>query len=82
MSSRYVSPDPALTAEQSADFAGCSLPTWWRGVASGRFPKPFYPAPRAPRWRQSEVLAALEATRMSPADAMMARRAAKLAGAS
>ena len=82
MSSRYVPTDPVLTADQAAAEAGCSLPTWWRGVASGRFPNPFYPAARAPRWRRSEVLSALEATRLSPADAMMARRAARLAKAS
>jgi len=82
MTKHYIPADPALTAEQSSTEAGCSLPTWWRGVASGRFPNPFYPAPRAPRWRRSEVLLALEATRLSPADAMMARRAVRLAKAS
>lgn len=82
MTKHYLPPDPVLNAEQAAAEAGCSLPTWWRGVASGRFPNPFYPAARAPRWRRSEVLAALEATRQSPMAAMMARRAAKLAKAS
>ena len=26
-------------------------------MAAGRFPKPTYPAPRAPRWRSDEVTA-------------------------
>jgi predicted DNA-binding transcriptional regulator AlpA len=78
----YLPTDPALTAKEGAAVAGTSIPTWWRGVATGLLPPPFYPAPRAPRWRLSEVLAALEATRALPRDAMAARRAAKLAKAS
>lgn len=78
----YVPADPALTVEEVAAEGGCSVPSVWRAVASERLPPPFYPAPRAPRWRRSEVLAAFEATRALPRDAMMARRAAKLAKAS
>ena len=29
-------------------------------MAAGRFPKPTYPAPRAPRWRSDEVTAWIE----------------------
>lgn len=32
--------DPLLNAQQSAVEAGISLPGFWRGVASGAFPKP------------------------------------------
>lgn len=57
--------------------AGLSAPAFWRAVAAGRLPAPFYPAPRAPRWYRSEIRAALAATRAMPADAKAARRAAK-----
>jgi predicted DNA-binding transcriptional regulator AlpA len=68
-----------LTAETAAAEVGLSLPAFWRGVAAGRLPAPLYPAPRAPRWRRSELHAALEATRALPAEAKAARRAARLA---
>lgn len=77
----HVPPDPLLTAEEAAADCGVALPTFWRGVAAGRLPAPLYPAPRAPRWRRSELHAALEATRAKPAEAKAARRAAKLAAA-
>lgn len=75
-----MNPDPALTAPEGADLVGLSIAAFWRGVASGRLPAPVYPAPKAPRWRRSELLAALEVTRALPREAMAARRAAKLAG--
>lgn len=78
----HSTPDPLLPAELAAAEVGLSLPAFWKGVASKRLPAPFYPAPRAPRWRRSELKAALEATRALPCDAMMARRAARLARAS
>jgi predicted DNA-binding transcriptional regulator AlpA len=72
--------DPLLSAHEAAETVALSLAGFWRGVASGRLPAPVYPAPRAPRWRRSELLAALEATRALPREAMAQRRAAKLAG--
>lgn len=75
-----VSNDPLLTADESAKEVGLSLPAFWRAVASHRLPSPYYPAPRAPRWRASELRAALEATRALPREAMATRRAAKLGG--
>ncbi len=39
-----------------------------------------HPAPRAPRWRRSELRAALEAPRQMQAEAMAEPRAAKLRG--
>jgi len=75
-----MTPDPFLTAPEAAESVGLSIAAFWRGVASGRLPAPVYPAPKAPRWRRSELLAALEATRALPREAMAARRAAKLAG--
>jgi predicted DNA-binding transcriptional regulator AlpA len=72
--------DPFLTAPEAAEAVGLSIAAFWRGVASGRLPSPVYPAPKAPRWRRSELLTALEATRALPREAMAQRRAAKLAG--
>lgn len=74
-----TSPDPLHAPREAARCVGLSLPALWAGVRSGRLPPPFYPAPRAPRWRESELRVAVEATRMKPMDAMAARRAAKLA---
>lgn len=76
------SEDPLVTAEEGAAQVGLSLSAFWRAVASQRLPAPFYPLPRAPRWRVSELRAALEATRALPSEAMATRRAAKLKKAS
>lgn len=65
--------DPLLAANSARLEAGLSTPAFWRAVAVGRLPAPFYPAPRAPCWRRSEIRAALEATRALPADAKAAR---------
>ena len=70
--------DMLLMARDAADEVGLSLPAFWRAVASGRMPAPLYPAPRAPRWRRSELHDALNATRAMPAEAKAARRAAKI----
>ena len=70
--------DPLLTAREGAAEARLSLAAFWRAVAARRLPRPLYPLPRAPRWRRSELRAALEATRALPAEAKAARRAARL----
>ena len=70
----WTADDPLLTARQSADDLTISLPAFWKGVADGRLPEPFYVLPRAPRWRRSELRAALERNRMLPAEAKIARR--------
>jgi predicted DNA-binding transcriptional regulator AlpA len=72
-------PDALISAESAATETGLSLPAFWKMVAAGRLPRPYYPAPRAPRWRRSELLAALEATRALPREARAARRAARIA---
>jgi predicted DNA-binding transcriptional regulator AlpA len=71
--------DPLLVAQLAARYVGLSLPAFWRAVASGRFHRPYYPAPRAPRWRQSKLDADLELTRAMPSEAKQARRAARIA---
>jgi predicted DNA-binding transcriptional regulator AlpA len=68
-----ISCDPLLTARQSADELNISLPAFWKGVADGRLPAPFYVLPRAPRWRQSELRVRLEGRQMRPAEAKLAR---------
>jgi predicted DNA-binding transcriptional regulator AlpA len=69
----YVSPDPLLTAKDAATEAGLSLPGFWKAVDAGRIPHPLYPASRAPRWRLSEIVRALENTRARPRDQKAAR---------
>jgi predicted DNA-binding transcriptional regulator AlpA len=78
---RVRTDDPLLNARHSAAEVDLSLPAFWRAVGAERLPAPVYPAPRAPRWRRSELHAALEATRALPARAKAERRAAKLARA-
>lgn len=60
---RALAADPMLTAEEAAAEAGVALSTWWKHVKSGRFPAPSYPLPRCPRWRRSDVRAALSTPR-------------------
>jgi predicted DNA-binding transcriptional regulator AlpA len=69
--------DRLLTAREAAEAVGLSLAGLWRGVAAGRLPCPVYPLPKSPRWRASELLVALEATRALPREQMARRRAAK-----
>jgi predicted DNA-binding transcriptional regulator AlpA len=69
---------PPLNPVQSAARAGVSVPHWWKLVAAGEYPPPFYPSPRNPRWYGSEIDEANEKRRMLPryAKLMRARRAA------
>ncbi|MGE0419131.1 MAG: helix-turn-helix transcriptional regulator [Acetobacteraceae bacterium] len=67
---RYVPDDPLLTAREAAAERGQALSTFWRDVAAGRVPPAYYVSPRCPRWRRSELRAALEASR---ADRAMVR---------
>ncbi len=59
----YTPVDPLLAARESAMEAGQSISSFWRNVRAGRLPQPIYVSPRCPRWRRSEILAALEALR-------------------
>lgn len=70
--------DPLLTACEGAAEVHLSLAAFWRAVGTGRLPRPLYPLPRAPRWRRSELRAALDATRALPAEAKAGRRAVRL----
>ncbi len=72
---RATAPDPLLMAEEAAAETGRALSTFWRDVKRGTLPAPYYVTPRAPRWRQSELRAAVDATRSG-------KRAAELHDAS
>src|SRR3954447_14153268 len=75
----YVLDDPLLSSSEAATEAGRALSTFWRDGRAGRLPPPYYATPRCPRWRRSEVRAALEATRALPSEAAAARRAVRSA---
>lgn len=59
--SRYTCDDPLLTAAEAAPETGRALSTFWRDVKRGTLPAPLYLNPRMPRWRRSELRAAVDA---------------------
>ena len=59
----YIPDDPLLTAAETATERKQALSTFWRDVAAGRVPPAYYITPRCPRWRRSEIRAAIEACR-------------------
>jgi predicted DNA-binding transcriptional regulator AlpA len=59
----YVPDEPLLTAAESAAERHQGISTFWRDVRAGRVPPAYYVSPRCPRWRRSEIRAALEACR-------------------
>jgi predicted DNA-binding transcriptional regulator AlpA len=59
----YAPDDPLLTAAEGAVERAQGLSTFWRDVASGRVPPAYYVSPRCPRWRRSELRAAVNACR-------------------
>ncbi|WP_270934415.1 helix-turn-helix transcriptional regulator [Falsiroseomonas oryzae] len=63
---RALAADPLLTAEEGAAETGRALSTFWRDVKRGTLPAPYYVTPRAPRWRRSELRAAVEAAPRTP----------------
>jgi hypothetical protein len=77
----YTPSDPLLVAEHAAVEVGLSLPGFWKAVQAERLPAPVYPLSRAPRWRLSELKAAVEKTRSLPSRQKEARRTASLAAA-
>jgi predicted DNA-binding transcriptional regulator AlpA len=68
--------DRLLDVDGVADMVRASVATVWRETKAGRLPRPLYVAPTAPRWRESEVWAALEKTRANPSESAVARRMA------
>ena len=59
----YIPDDPLLTATEGARERAQGLSTFWRDVAAGKVPPPYYVSPRCPRWRLSELRAAVDACR-------------------
>ncbi len=59
----YLPNDPLLTPREAAAERGQAISTFWRDVKLGRVPAAIYVNPKSPRWRRSELLAALEACR-------------------
>jgi predicted DNA-binding transcriptional regulator AlpA len=59
----YIPDDPLLTAKEGARERAQGLSTFWRDVAAGKVPPPYYVSPRCPRWRLSELRAAVDACR-------------------
>ncbi len=44
-----------LSVREVCRRVGLSRPSIYTRMAAGRFPRPIYPAPRAPRWRSDEI---------------------------
>ena len=59
----YIPDDPLLTSVEAAAERAQAISTFWRDVAAGKLPEPFYIGPKSPRWRRSEIRAGIEATR-------------------
>jgi predicted DNA-binding transcriptional regulator AlpA len=59
----YIPDDPLLDARASAAESGRAVSTFWRDVRAGRLPPPYYILQRCPRWRRSELRAAIDACR-------------------
>jgi predicted DNA-binding transcriptional regulator AlpA len=68
----YAPDDPLLTAAEAAVETGRGLSTFWRDVRAGRLPPAYYVTSRCPRWRRSELRAAVDACRV-PATACRPR---------
>lgn len=63
---RTLAVDPLLTAAEAAAETGRALSTFWRDVKRGTLPPAYYVTPRSPRWRMSELRAAVEAAPRAP----------------
>ncbi len=59
----YVPSDPLLSPAEAAMERGQAVSTFWRDVSLGRVPPAIYVTERRPRWRRSEIIAALEKNR-------------------
>jgi predicted DNA-binding transcriptional regulator AlpA len=66
----YLPDDPLLTAAEAAAERRQAISTFWRDVKHGQVPPAIYVSPRCPRWRRSEIRAALETRRAPSKEAM------------
>lgn len=55
--------DPLLDVRESAAILDVSVPTFWRKVSAGVFPKPIKLGPQLSRWPRSEILGVIEAAK-------------------
>jgi predicted DNA-binding transcriptional regulator AlpA len=62
----YLSDDPLLNVREAAAECGLALSTFWRDLRTGKLPPPYYVTPRCPRWRRSELRAAVDAASRHP----------------
>jgi predicted DNA-binding transcriptional regulator AlpA len=69
---RYIG-DDGIDITEVMRLLGVSESSVWRGVKDTRVPTPFYPQPRAARWVRKEIIAAREAMRLTPTQALAAR---------
>jgi predicted DNA-binding transcriptional regulator AlpA len=67
-----------MNAQEIADYLNVTVPGLYLAVKLGRIPPPVYPLSPSPRWRKSEIDAALEQTRATPAQARAERRQARI----
>jgi predicted DNA-binding transcriptional regulator AlpA len=70
--------EPLMTVVELADYLSVTEAAIYLAVKNQRLPRPVYPLSRSPRWRRSEIDAALEKTRAMPGVARAERRQAKL----
>lgn len=56
----FLSDDALLTAREAAAYRRQGLSTFWRDVRNGTVSQPVYVTPKAPRWRLSDLRAALK----------------------
>ncbi len=55
--------DPLLSTKQTFEYLGIGRSTLWSDVKNGRLPKPYYVNAHRPRWKLSELNAAVAAAR-------------------
>ena len=67
-----------LTNRQSAALLGIGVPTFYAMLKDRQLPPAYYVRPYTPRWKASELLAALERTRGYPDQAKGHKRRAKV----
>jgi len=61
----YTPDDPLLSAKECSMEVNCCLSQFWKLVKENRLPKPYYISNKLPRWKRSELRAAIEVTKAS-----------------
>ena len=60
----YLAEDPLLNVDEASAEVNVAKSTFWREVKAGRMPAPIHVTPKCPRWKRSELRAAIEAKRI------------------